>query len=85
MDTRELEAQLAVSAGNAARLKNHQFGLWESFLGGAVRLLECVECHRYVLTSVLPNGDDENGNQVYETDIRGSAPTVECGTRKVSY
>jgi hypothetical protein len=83
MDTHELEAQMMVSAGDAARLKNHEFGLWESFLGGAVRILECAACHRFVLTSVLPNGDDENGNQVYETEIRGSASTVECGARRV--
>lgn len=83
MDTRELENQLAMTAGKAAKSKGH-VGIWESFLGGAVRILECSECHRYVRTAVLPNGDDEKGNQVYETEIRGSAQTAECSERRVS-
>lgn len=84
MDTHELEDQLRSTADKAATDKGHFFDKWESFLGGAVRIAECSMCHRFSLSSVLPNGDDENGNQIYETDIRGSAPITECGARKVS-
>lgn len=84
MDTTALETQTAQAAGAKFLDKNHVGNGWESFLGGAVLIQECIKCHRFALVSVLPNGDDENGNQVYETDIRGSAPTTECGERKVS-
>jgi hypothetical protein len=84
MDTVNLELQTMEAAEDGFRNKNHIAVGWESFLGGAVRILECHTCHRFVLSEVLPNGDDENGNQVYETDIRGSAPTTDCDARKVS-
>lgn len=98
MDTRELEAQTMKAARHEFLSKNHASVGWESFLGGAVRILECTICHRFALVSVLPNGSTdeptfhpekdhdwgESGIQVYETDIRGSAPTTECGERKVS-
>lgn len=84
MDTTALELETMQAAFDGFKSKNHTFQSWEPFLGGAVRICECSVCHRFALTEVFPNGDDESGNQVYETDIRGSAPTTECGQRKVS-
>lgn len=83
MDTAALEASLMTEAGEHAAFNQHALGNWESFLGGAVRLAHCVTCKRHAWVQVLPNGDDKAGNQVYKTDIRGSAVTMECGGRKV--
>ncbi len=84
MDTTTIESELMASASEYAVSNHHILGPWQSYLGGAVRIVHCITCDRYGLTEVLPNGNDENGNQVYETDIRGSAVTMQCGSRKVS-
>ena len=72
------------SAFEQAEFNHHILGKWEAFLGGAVRIATCTVCHRHAWAEVLPNGDNESGNQVYKTDIRGSAATMECSSRKVS-
>lgn len=84
MDTSSLEKEIMEMAEWGMVGKNHVPGPWESFLGGAIHVSHCVNCQRFSIAEVLPNGDDDSGNQVYETDIRGSAPMTECGARKVS-
>jgi hypothetical protein len=83
MDTTDLEFQTMEAAEDGFLSKNHVADKWEVFMGGAVRIRQCQFCDRFVLSEVFPNGDDEKGNQVYETDIRGSAPTTNCDARKV--
>lgn len=84
MDTAGIEAQLMQEATDHAVLNHHKLGPWAAFLGGAIRISHCDECKRHAVIEVLPNGDDEAGNQQYKTDIRGSAVTTECGGRKVN-
>jgi hypothetical protein len=84
VDTTALETDLMVAAAQAAQEKHHTLGAWENYLGGSVRLSCCTVCQRHVWAQVLPNGKDDKGHQVYETDFHGPAVTIECGSRKVS-
>ena len=70
-------------AGEHAELNHHILGKWESFQAGVVRISHCTACKRHAWVEVFPNGNDKNRNQIYKTDIRGSAVTTECGSRKV--
>jgi hypothetical protein len=84
VDTTTIESELMASASEYAVDNHHTLGPWQSYLGGAVRIAHCTACDRHALTEVLPKGDDDAGNQIYKTDIRGSAITTQCGPRKVS-
>lgn len=84
MDTAAIESELMSSASDHAVDNHHTLGPWQSYLGGAVRIAYCNTCQRHAWTEILPKGDDDAGNQIYKTDIRGSAVTMECGSRKVS-
>lgn len=84
MDTAAIESELMSSASEYAVDNHHILGNWEMFLGGAVRIATCMTCHRHAWAEIFPSGDDKAGNQIYKTDIRGSAVTMQCGSRKVS-
>jgi hypothetical protein len=84
LDTAETELKLMTEAKERAKSNRHVLGDWESFSAGAVRIASCTACKRHAWAEVFPNGDDDKGNQVYKTDIRGSAVTMECGGRKVN-
>ncbi len=84
MDTTGIEAQLMAEAEEQAILNLHTLGNWENFCGGAIRIACCITCKRHVRIEVFPNGNDEFKNQVYQTEIRGPAVTMECGGRKVN-
>lgn len=78
MDTAGIEAQLMAEAQEHVEVNHHVLGPWKSFLGGAVRIALCNSCQRHAIAEILPVGDDDAGNQVYHSDIRGSALKFEC-------
>jgi hypothetical protein len=84
MDTAGIEVELMAVAEVGSIDKHHSLGNWETYLGGIVRLSCCIVCNRHVWAQVLPNGSDDKGTQVYETDIHGPALLVECSKRKVN-
>jgi hypothetical protein len=84
MDTVTIGAELRASVETLAASHKHALGNWESFLGDAIQITTCTICFRFAWAQIFPNGNDDQGNQIYKTDIRGSAVTMQCGSRKVS-